>query len=55
MKSVLVHVSPTGELWLKCADHGLFAWFKQDAEFTELAEAEHNHALTHLTEILEIA
>ena len=55
MKSILVHVSPSGELWLKCADHGLFAWFKQDAEFTELSEAENNHALVHLEEILGVS
>ena len=52
MKSVLVHVSPSGELWLKCPDHGLFAWFEQDAEFAELAEAEHDHAYLHLEEAL---
>lgn len=52
MKSVLVHVSPSGGLWLKCSDHGLFAWFGQDAELADLAEAEHDHALVHIQEVV---
>jgi hypothetical protein len=43
------------EIWLVCSDHGLIQFFSSGEELATVTEAEHDHALTHLTEILEIA